>query len=270
MKFFKSLQKTPKMVWSLIIALSLVACYSVPETGRSSFNIIGADDERRMGISAFQEIKRTEKRSTDSAANSMLQRVGKRIANIADADIGNSKWEFVLFENSEPNAFALPGGKVGVNTGILKITQNEAGLAAVIGHEIGHVSARHGAERISQQVATGLVGAGLGVALSKQGRSTQQAAMTAFGVGTTLAVVLPHNRSQESEADHIGLIYMAKAGYNPSQAISFWERFKSYNDKKGGAPLAFLSTHPTNAQRISDLKNKWLPQAQVFYKTSGR
>lgn len=262
--------KTPIWVLAVVGAFVLASCYTVPQTGRSAFNVIGASDERRMGVSAFQEVEQHERRSSNSAANAMVQRVGKRIAAIANQDIPNASWEFVLFENAQPNAFALPGGKVGVYTGILEITKNEAGLAAVLGHEIAHVAARHGAERMSQQLGIGLAGAGLGMALNKQGRATQQLSAMAFGMGTSLALVLPHSRSQESEADHIGTIYMAKAGYDPNQAIAFWDRFASYNQRKGGAPPAFLSTHPTDSQRISDLKNKWVPEAEVFYKTSGR
>jgi metalloendopeptidase OMA1, mitochondrial len=222
-----------------------------------------------MGILSFNEVKRTEKKSTDTKLNAMVQRVGNRVATVANPDIPNAQWEFVLFENDRPNAFALPGGKVGVHTGILKITQTDAGLAAVLAHEIAHVTAHHGAERMSEQLAIGAAGAGLGVALGKQSQMTQQMAMTAYGLGVTGLRVLPHSRSQESEADHIGLLYMAKAGYNPVEAISFWERFRDYNQKKGGSPPEFLSTHPTDQRRIDDLKTKWLPGAQVYYKTSG-
>ncbi len=259
----------PIFIACLLIGFGLVACYTVPETGRSAFSVIGPSDEIRMGISAFNEIKRTEKRSADKNLNAMVQRVGNRVAASANPDIANAQWEFVLFENDQPNAFALPGGKVGVYTGILKITKTDAGLATVLAHEIGHVAARHGAERMSEQLAIGAAGAGLGVALGKQSQSTQQIAMTAFGLGTTGLRVLPHSRAQESEADHIGLIYMAKAGYNPVEAISFWECFRDYNQKKGGTPPEFLSTHPTDQRRIDDLKNRWLPEAQVYYNTSG-
>jgi metalloendopeptidase OMA1, mitochondrial len=259
----------PISITCLLIGFSLVACYTVPETGRSAFNVIGPSEEMSMGISAFNEIKRTEKRSTDKNLNAMVQRVGNRVAAAATPDIANAQWEFILFENDKPNAFALPAGKVGIYTGILKITKTDAGLATVLAHEIGHVAAHHGAERMSEQMAIGVAGAGLGVALGKQSQMTQQVAMTAFGLGATGLRVLPHSRDQESEADRIGLIYMAKAGYNPSEAISFWERFRDYNQTNGGSPPEFLSTHPTDQRRIDDLKNKWLPEAKVYYKTSG-
>lgn len=259
-----------KAIFLLGFALiSLVACYTVPETGRSSLNFVGADEERHLGVQAFDEVKHKEKVSTNPEYNAMVQRVGSRIAAVADPDIPNSQWEFVVFENSEPNAFALPGGKVGVYTGIFQITQNDAGLATVLGHEIGHVAARHGAERMSQQTLAGIGAAGLSVALSKQGSSTRQFALLAFGAGSTIGVLLPYSRLQESEADHIGLLYMAKAGYNPQEAVNFWTRFRDFNKKKGGSTPGFLSTHPTDDKRIADLQ-RYLPEADGFYRTSGK
>ncbi|MBI4027348.1 MAG: M48 family metallopeptidase [Verrucomicrobia bacterium] len=254
---------------ALLICLLAAACYTVPQTGRSAFNIIGPGEEIHLGVSAFDEIKKKEKLSTDTNHIEMVQRVGKRIAESADRDIPNAKWEFVLFENKEPNAFALPGGKVGVYTGILEITKDDAGLAAVMGHEVAHVAARHGAERMSQQLALAGLATGLSIGLSQEDKNTQYLAMIGFGLATTLGAVLPHSRMQESEADRIGLTYMAKAGYPPQEAVAFWQRFREYNQKKGGAPPAFLSTHPTDEKRIADLQ-KLVPEAEVYYKTSGR
>ncbi len=251
------------------LVVVLVSCYTVPETHRSSFNIISPGNETRLGISAFDEIKRQEHESTNKEQIELVQRVGQRIAKVAEKDIPNAKWEFVLFENNEPNAFALPGGKVGVYTGILPITKTDAGLAAVLGHEIAHVSARHGAERMSEQMALSGIAAGLAIGLSGKDPRIQQISMIAFGLGTTVGAVLPHNRMQESEADHIGLLYMAKAGYNPNDAVSFWERFRDFNRQRGKNPPAFLSTHPTDDKRIKDLK-ALVPEAEVYYKTSGR
>lgn len=256
----------------ILAALALSACSTVPQTGRSALRLVGEGEETRMGISAFEEMKKKQKVSADAGAIAMVQRVGQRIAAVANPDIPNANWEFVLFEDSEPNAFALPGGKVGVHTGILPITKTDAGLAAVLGHEIGHVAAHHGAERMSQQMAAGILGAGvsIGLGVSGQSRNVQQAASIAFGVGVPLAYILPHSRLQESEADRIGLTYMAKAGYDPKEAIAFWERFRDFNAKKGGRPPEFLSTHPADERRISDLKLKWLPEAEVYYQTSGK
>lgn len=247
----------------------LASCYTVPQTGRSSFNMVGTDTEARLGTSAFNDLKKHEAISSNATEIAMVERVGKRIAETAGPDIVNAKWEFVLFDNKEPNAFALPGGKVGVNTGILAITQDDAGLAAVLGHEVAHVSARHGGERMSEQLALAGLATGLAIGLEGESTRTRELSLLAFGIVGTTAAVLPHSRMQESEADRIGLIYMAKAGYNPQEAVAFWQRFRDYNQKKGGKPPAFLSTHPTDERRIADLK-KLLPQAEVYYKASGK
>lgn len=247
----------------------LAACYTVPQTGRSAFNIIGTSDEIGFGLKAFQDIKKKEKLCADANRSEMVRRVGQRIASVADRDIPNAQWEFVLFENVEPNAFALPGGKVGIYTGILEITKDDSGLAAVMGHEVAHAAARHGAERMSQAMALSGLAAGLSIGLSDEKPSTRRWAMVAFGLGATLGAILPHSRMQESEADRIGLIYMAKAGYPPQEAVAFWRRFREHNQKKGGAPPVFFSTHPADDQRIADLQ-KLVPEAEVYYKTSGR
>lgn len=247
----------------------LVSCYTVPQTGRSSFNMMGVDTETRLGTRAFDDLKKHESLSSNATEIARVERVGRRIAEAAGPDIANAHWEFVLFDNKEPNAFALPGGKVGVNTGILPITQNDAGLAAVLGHEVAHVSARHGGERMSEQLALAGLATGLAIGLKGESARTRELSLLAFGIVGTTAAVLPHSRMQESEADRIGLIYMAKAGYNPREAVSFWQRFRDKNRKEGGNPPAFLSTHPTDERRIADLK-KLLPQAEIYYKASGK
>ena len=252
------------VAWALLTVLLLAACYTVPKTGRSSFNFMSAGDEARLGLSSFEEIKRREKLSVDAAQGALVQRVGQRIATAAAEDIPVAKWEFVLFENAEPNAFALPGGKVGVYTGILPITRDEAGLAAVLGHEVAHVAARHGGERISQQLAIAGIATGLAVSLNQEDPGIRNLVLVGFGVGTTLAAVLPHSRMQESEADRIGLVYMAKAGYPPEEAVGFWERFAEYHRTHGGKPPAFLSTHPTDEKRIADLRTL-VPEARRYY-----
>ena len=259
------------VVFTALLGCLLAACYTVPQTGRSSFNIIGASQEQHLGVSAFDEIKKKETVSSNSVHIAMIERVGKRIAAVADQDIPNAKWEFVLFDNPQANAFALPGGKVGVYTGILEITKDDAGLAAVLGHEIGHVAARHGAERMREQMALAGLATGLAIGLEASGESarTRNLSLLAFGITATGFRVLPHSRQQESEADRIGLTYMAKAGYDPKESIAFWERFRDYNKKKGGAPPPFLSTHPADDKRIADLQ-KLLPEAEVYYKTSGK
>jgi len=193
----------------------------------------------------------------------MLQRVGQRIAAVAQ--LPNAQWEFVLFESPEANAWCLPGGKVGVYTGILPITKDEAGLATVIGHEVAHATAHHGAERMSQQIIAQFGGSAVGVLASGQSAATQALAGQAYGVVSQVGVLLPYSRKHESEADAIGLLYMARAGYDPANAVAFWQRFAEYSRQQGGSQgLSFLRTHPLDEQRIAEIKAQ-LPIAQAEY-----
>jgi len=254
---------------TLLALLALGGCATVSETGRSQVLLISPSEEARMGLSAFEKVKASETISRDRKSAELVRKVGRRISKVAP--LPNAQWEFVLFEDDSPNAFALPGGKVGINTGILKITQNEAGLATVIGHEVAHAVARHGAERMSQGLLVQLGGTVLGAALGGESALTQQVAQQAYGLGSQLGVMLPYSRVHELEADELGLLYMARAGYDPNEAIAFWERFAAYNRKKGGKPPAFLSTHPVDAKRIGELK-AMLPKAMAEYqraKTAG-
>jgi metalloendopeptidase OMA1, mitochondrial len=191
--------------------------------------------------------------------------VGQRIAAVAE--LPDANWEFVLFENPEPNAFCVPGGKVGVHTGILEITRDETGLATVIGHEVAHAVARHGAERLSRQVLVQTGGQVVGALAAEAAPITQALAGAAYGFGSHLGVVLPHSRQQELEADRIGLVYMARAGYNPEEAIGFWTRFAEYSAQRPGAPW-FLRTHPVDEVRIKQLR-ELLPEAQAEFRRIG-
>ena len=217
----------------------------------------------QLGLASFNEMKKDVPVSKDAAANALLQKVGKKIADVASPDMPNAQWEFVVFESKEANAFCLPGGKVGVYTGILPMTKDEAGLATVIGHEVAHAVARHGGERMSEAIALQTGGQIAGAFTSGATPITQQAVGLVYGMGSQLVYVLPHSRSQESEADRIGLTYMARAGYNPEAAIGFWERFSAQSGNSGG--LWFLRTHPVDKDRIADLK-KWLPEAMQEYR----
>jgi predicted Zn-dependent protease len=171
----------------------------------------------------------------------------------------------VVFESAEPNAFCLPGGKVGVYTGILPIAKDEAGLATVLGHEVAHAVARHGGERMSEAMLIQTGGSLLGASLSNQDPKVQAAASLAYGLTTQLGRELPHSRAQESEADHIGLIYQARAGYDPAMAVQFWQRFMQYNAQHGANhTFSFLRTHPTDEARIRQLQ-QWLPDAQAQF-----
>lgn len=250
---------------TLLGAALLTACATVPDTGRSQLLLINSSQEMQLGLSAFEEIKKKTPISTDAQQNALLQRVGKRIAAVAQ--LPNAKWEFVLFDEPDvANAFCLPGGKVGVYTGILPITQDEAGLATVIGHEVAHAVARHGAERMSQGLLVDLGGMALDQAMKNQSEKTRALTQQAYGLTATLGVMLPYSRSHELEADHLGLLYMARAGYDPKTSIEFWQRFSAYARKKGGdTPPEFLSTHPLDERRIAQLRSL-LPQAEAEYR----
>ncbi len=267
--------KTLWMRWFSMTAAALAVfllegCTTVPVTGRHELNLVSSEQEMQLGLSSFQELKTNTPVSHDPAINAMVQRVGKRIAAVASKDMPNAQWEFVVFDSKEANAFCLPGGKVGVYTGILPITQNDAGLATVIGHEVGHAVAHHGASRMS----TAMVTQGLGQLAGAYVGSTQYAQyqnlfMSLYGIGSQVGVELPYSRAQESEADHIGLIYMARAGYDPREAVAFWERFSAYNKQGGQSSVfaKFLSTHPVDAVRIKQLQ-AWLPEAEAEYAKS--
>lgn len=205
------------------LSATLATCATAPETGRSQLLLVSPAEEAQLGLKAFQQIKRQQPQVSGGKAAETLQRVGNRISEVAP--LPNARWEFVLFKDDSPNAFALPGGKVGIYTGILPITKNEAGLATVIGHEIAHAVARHGAERMSHGMLVQLGGVGLSAALGQDAGATGDLIMQAYGIGSQLGVMLPYSRTQELEADELGLLYMARAGYDPREAIDFWKRF---------------------------------------------
>ncbi len=260
------IQRLAAVAGAACAVLFLSGCTTVPETGRRQLNFISSSEETQLGLSAFDQVKKDTPINHDPAINAMVQRVGRRIAAVAP--LPNAQWEFVVFESPEANAFCLPSGKVGVYTGILPITKDDDGLATVLGHEIGHAVAHHGAERMSEALALQLGGNLLGTALTNADPRWQSAAALAYGVGAQVGVELPHSRAQESEADHLGLIYMARAGYDPASAVAFWERFAEYNRTHGGSQgLAFLRTHPLDDVRIQQLK-QWLPAAEQEYQRS--
>jgi predicted Zn-dependent protease len=249
------------MVIALCLAMGgMVSCSTVTETGRRQLNFVSSSQETQLGISTFEQLKKDTPISRDPQINALVQRVGKRIASVAT--LPNAQWEFVVFDSKEANAFCLPGGKVGIYTGILPITKDEGGMATVIGHEVAHASAHHGGERMSQAMAAQVGGQVVGAAVSAADPRWQAVASLAYGVGSQVGVLLPYSRLQESEADRIGLKYMARAGYNPEAAVNFWQRFADYNQQQGssGGP-AFLRTHPVDEKRIQQIKS-WLPEAK--------
>ena len=256
-----------------VLAALLTACETAPVTGRSQVMLVGESEERQMGLQAYREVLAREKMSNDARVNALVQKVGKRIADAAEHPphelwrAPRFRWEFRTVDKSEPNAFCLPGGKVVVYTGILPITRTEAGLAVVIGHEVAHALARHGAERMSDQMVAQAGAAAAGVALSAtvsgRSRTYLPAMMAAVGAGATVGYILPMSRAQESEADRIGLVLMAMAGYDPREAVGVWERMRAAN--AGGGKAEWLSTHPADSTRIADIR-RWLPEALKYYR----
>jgi len=257
--------------WLLVAGagLLLVGCTTVPVTGRHELNFVSADQEMALGLSSFDQLKKDTPINHDPAVNAQVQAVGKRIAEVASKDMPNAQWEFVVFDSKEANAFCLPGGKVGVYSGILPITQTDAGLATVLGHEIGHAVAHHGASRMSQQELTQTFGQVLNSGVAATDPKLQGLVATAYNTGSKLAIELPYSREQESEADHIGIVYMARAGYDPKEAVAFWQRFSAFNKAQGGSDVpTLLRDHPVDDVRIKQLQ-VWLPEAQAAAKQAG-
>ncbi|MDH3671352.1 MAG: M48 family metallopeptidase [Gammaproteobacteria bacterium] len=247
----------------LAFILLIGACATVPETGRKQLLLITSTEETSLGLSEFEKLKKAKPISQNASLRTMVERVGMRIASVAP--LPNARWEFVLFEDPKtPNAFCLPGGKVGIFTGLLPIARDDAGLATVIGHEVAHAVARHGAERISEGLLLEFGGQILQTALRTRPDAAKSLILGAYGIGGELAVSLPHSRKQELEADHLGLLYMARGGYDPREALSFWERFSAYGKQSGGRSVEFLSTHPLDERRMAELE-KLMPQALQDY-----
>ncbi len=247
----------------LLICVFVAGCHVVPDTGRKSLSLVPIEQEIALGESSFAEIKNEETISSDREKTEMVERVGRRIAAVAERDLPGLDWEFVLFENDAINAFALPGGKVGVYEGLFKVAETEDDLAVVMGHEVAHVTARHGNERMSQYLLISAGGIALDTALRRQEEETRQMALMAYGAGATFGYILPYSRSAESEADELGLYYSSRAGYDPRAAPRFWERMAEAAEGSASPP-AFLSTHPTHATRVSDLE-KIMPRAMGYY-----
>lgn len=252
--------------WLLLatVVTFVSGCETVPITGRRQLSLVGSGEVLQLSVSEFDKLKKETPISRDPDQNALVRRVGQRIAAVAP--LPNAQWEFVVFDKPDVlNAFCMPGGKVGVYSGIFKITQDEAGLATVIGHEVSHAVARHGEERMSEGLLLQLGGTALAALTQSRPETAQQLMQAAYGVGANVAVMLPHSRKQELEADHLGVIYMARAGYDPQAALAFWQRFASYNKQHGGSnPPAFLSTHPVDDKRIEQIK-ELLPQAEKEY-----
>ena len=240
---------------ALTLALGLAACVSAPETGRSQLILVSDAEVNQMGLEAYRQIKTEQRISRDSRFTGPVNDAGWRIAGVSNRP--DYDWEFTVFVNDEPNAFALPGGKVGVYTGMFDVAQNEDQLAAVMAHEVGHAIARHSAERLSTQA---LVQAGVGVI------GGSSAGANVLAQAATLGVILPFSRTQESEADEIGLKLMARAGYDPRAAVALWQNFIAYGRSR---TPEFLSTHPSPETRIARLQ-QLMPEALAEYERARR
>lgn len=262
-----------KRILGTMAALILLAsCRSVPITGREQLNLVPSHTIMSMSYSQYQDFIAKNKviQNTDDARR--VKTVGSNIANAVERyfaehnlsdQLKDYKWEFNLIDSKEVNAWCLPGGKVVVYSGLMPVAKDDNGLAVVLGHEISHAVAQHGDERMSQGLLTEMGGMALSLALSKNPEQTTNLFMQAYGLGTQVGVLLPFSRVQETEADHLGLIFMAMAGYDPQGAVNFWERMQS--QQKGGAPPELLSTHPADAKRIENI-NKFIPEALTYYK----
>jgi predicted Zn-dependent protease len=230
--------------------------------------LVSESEDLKLGATAYGQVLKESRIVHDPQITDVVQRVGKRIATVADRP--DYQWEFTVIDDPKTvNAFCLPGGKVAVYTGIFPVARDEAGLATVLGHEVAHALARHGAERMSQSelLQVGAAGVAVAAGASGAGGATQQAVMAAYGLGSQVGVALPFSRSQESEADHIGLILMAKAGYDPDASVVLWQRMQSYSQGKN--PPEWLSTHPAPATRVDDLRG-WLSETRQYYQPGGQ
>lgn len=253
---------------SLIAVALIYSCATNPFTGKKNLNFVSNSELFPVAFAQYGEFLKDNKVSTGTTAAAQVSAVGTKIKNAAEKYLNSLgqkdylngyAWEYKLVESKDVNAWCLPGGKIVVYSGILPITKDEAGLATVLGHEVSHALANHGAQRMSAAQLQQLGAAGVAVATSGKSAETQQIFMQAYGLGSEVGVMLPFSRSHESEADEIGLTLMAIAGYNPDKAIEFWQRMSAQG--KGGTP-EFLSTHPSDATRIANLK-KLVPKAKA-------
>ena len=265
--------RNPKRLSRLLLLSSLVllpSCGEVPVTGRRQFNIVPDSYMNSMSAQAYGEFLTQNPQSKDTTKTAMVKRCGKRIqlaveeyCRTNNVSLEDYKWEFNLVEDDTVNAWCMPGGRVVVYTGLLPVAQDENGLAVVMGHEIAHAIAKHGSERMSQGLIVELGGLAISQATKQYPDETRNLFMKSYGAGTQVGVLLPYSRKHEAEADHMGLIFMAMAGYDPHAAVPFWQRMAEM--KQGQAPPEILSTHPSDEKRIENLK-ALIPEAMKYYK----
>lgn len=244
------------------VALALGAC-DAQQMGSFTASLVSPQEEARMGEMAFAQIKQQTPRVGNAAQQRRVQAIAARIIPVSGSIIPVRRWEVVVFDSDEVNAFALPGGKIGVFRGILKLAGNDdAQIATVIGHEVGHVTARHAAQRIGAAQLTGMVQQAAALGLELGGVAGGEQIAGALGLGAQFGVLMPFSRAQELEADRLGVFSMAKAGYDPRQALRFWQKMARLG---GGKPPELLSTHPADAKRIAQIE-ALLPQAETLYR----
>ncbi|MEI7651040.1 MAG: M48 family metallopeptidase [Verrucomicrobiota bacterium] len=252
--------KTPLSIF-LLMALGLVGCQHAPITGRSQLIFVDESEVASMSASEFSKMKKLP----NDKRLAKIKEIGLKIVAAARRDDRagvlppSARWEFAVIDDKTPNAFAMPGGKIGFNSGMFQYAPTDDDIAVILGHEVSHVICRHGSERVSQSMSVAIAAAVADEATKNSTTKTRSTWMAAVGVGAQYGILLPFSRSHESEADHLGLLFMARAGYNPDAAPAFWERFS----KIGGAkPPEFLSTHPADATRVKQLQ-AWLPEARA-------
>ena len=264
--------KRSRLVWVLALFLLTAGCTQVAITGRRQLNIVPDSMMNAMSYDAYNEFITQNKLSTNTGQQQMVKGVGGRISKAVQQycvehglgdRVKDYQWEFNLVEDASVNAWAMPGGKVVVYTGLMSVAGDEAGLAVVMGHEIAHVIARHGAERMSLGLVKEFGGIALSKAIATRPAATRELFMRSYGTGTQLGVLLPYSRLHESEADEMGLIFMAMAGYHPSEAVVFWQRMSAA--QSGPATVEILSTHPADATRIRNIK-RLVPKAMQYYR----
>jgi predicted Zn-dependent protease len=252
-------QRFPWLVAGALSGLFVAACTTVPETGRKQLNFIPDSVLVPAAYSQFQSMRQEVGVSSNTSYNEQVNRIGREIVLVAraqspDADLPPvDQWQFTVFTSPQVNAFAMPGGFVGFYEGILDLFENEDQLAAVMAHEVAHVVAKHGNERASQALGLqlGMLGATIGLGYSDMSPQSQQALIAAIGLGSQVGILLPFSRHHESEADYLGLVYMTRAGYDPHQAVRFWEIMQQ---QSSGQPPEWLSTHPASTTRIRQMR----------------
>ena len=260
-----------KSIFFVLLATVIVSCSTVMLTGRKQLLLVSDSEVLTSSFQSYKQFIDSVPASKDKASTALVKSVGQKMAMVVDtylkangmaADAATYAWEFNLVKDTTVNAFCMPGGKVVVFDGILPITKNEIGLAVVLGHEIAHAVAKHSNERMSQQMMVQYGAALTDMLLTNKSATTRATINTVYGIGAQYGVMLPYSRKHELEADRLGLIFLAMAGYDPNEAITFWERMAANSQ---GAPPEFMSTHPSDATRIAQIK-QYLPEALQYYK----